>query len=198
MKSVKTSSSLNDFLNKEKTVYVQQGDSEQLLKEIPTGSIKVIITDPPHGDRIPYLELSEMWNSIICLDSNYEDELVVSNAKERGKDSQSYNEKLSSIFHRCARVLKKNGFMAILFNTRTECHWQNFRDLEAAVGLTYIGCYPSNYSAGSVLQDNRQGGLKSDYVLLYGKQISKENQGKAVAAFSNVKGWTTRYPKASD
>jgi hypothetical protein len=197
-KPVKISPVLNDFLDSKETVYLQQGDSEQLLKDIPTGSIKVILTDPPHGDRIPYLELSEMWNSIIGLDSNYEHELVVSNAKERGKDIRSYNEKLSSIFYQCARVLKKNGFMAILFNARSECYWQSLRELETATGLTYIGCYPNVYSAGSVLQDNRKGGLKSDYVLLYGKQNSEEKRLKTLAAFSDVKGWTTRYPKESN
>ena len=198
LKSVRTLPSLNDFLNKEEAVYLQQGDSEQLLKDIPTESIKVILTDPPHGDRIPYLELSEMWNSIIGLNSNYEDELVVSNAKERGKDIRSYNEKLTSIFFQCARVLRKDGFMAILFNARSEDHWQSLRELEAATGLSYIGCYPSGYSAGSVLQDNRKGGLKLDFVLLYGKQISEEKHLKTVAIFNDVKGWTTRYPRESD
>ncbi len=190
--------SLEEFQNKEEAVCVQQGDSEQFLKFIPTESIKVILTDPPHGDRIPYLELSEMWNSIIGLDSNYQEELVVSNAKERGKDIPTYNRKITSIFHQCARVLKKDGFLAILFNARTDCHWQCLSNLETTTELVYLGCYPSVYSAGSVLQDNRKGGLKTDYVLLYGKQINEKNRAKTVAAFSNVKGWTTRYPKESD
>ena len=193
-----TSVSLDDFLNKDETVCVQQGDAERLLKNIPSTSINVILTDPPHGDRIPYLELSEMWNSIIGFESNYEEELVVSNAKERGKDLQSYNEKLSSIFNQCARVLKKNGFLAIMFNARTVCYWQSLSELEKSTELEYIGCYPSAYSAGSVLQDNRKGGLKSDFVLLYGKQIGEKNRTKAIADFSQVKGWTTRYPKESD
>lgn len=188
--------SLDEFHNKEEAVCVQQGDAEQLLKNIPTESIKVILTDPPHGDRIPYLELSEMWNSIIGLNSNYEEELVVSNAKERGKDIPTYNRKLTAIFHQCARVLKKNGFLAILFNARTDCHWQCLSNLETTTELVYLGCYPSVYSAGSVLQDNRKGGLKTDFVLLYGKQINEKNRAKTIAAFSNVKGWTTRYPNS--
>ena len=190
--------SLNDFLNKEEAVCVQRGDAEQLLKNIPSTSINVILTDPPHGDRIPYLELSEMWNSIIGFESNYEEELVVSNAKERGKDTETYNKKLASIFYQCARVLKKNGFLAIMFNARTVCYWQSLSELEKSTELEYIGCYPSAYSAGSVLQDNRKGGLKSDFVLLYGKQIDEKNRTKTIADFSQVKGWTARYPKESD
>ncbi len=197
-KPVTISPSLNSLLNQHETVYVQQGDAAQLLTDVPTESIKVIITDPPHGDRIPYLELSEMWNSVLCFDSNYEDELVVSNAKGRGKDIRAYNEKLTSIFHQCARVLEKDGFLIIMFNARAAAYWQSLRQLEAATGLAYIGCYPSAYSAGSILQDNRKGGLKTDFVLLYGKQISEKNLEKTVATFSDVKGWTTRYPKESE
>ncbi len=195
LKSAIISTSLTDFLNKERTAYVQQGDSEQLLKDIPSSSINLILTDPPHGDRIPYLELSEMWNSIIGLDSNYEEELVVSNAKERGKNTETYNKKLASIFYQCARVLKKNGFLAIMFNARTDCYWQSLSELEKSTDLGYIGCYPSAYSAGSVLQDNRKGGLKSDFVLLYGKLIDEKKRTNVIADFSQVEGWTTRYPK---
>ncbi len=138
-----------------------------------------------------------MWNSILSLDSNYADELVVSNAKARGKDIQAYNKKLAVIFYQCARVLEKNGFLAIVFNTRSACHWQSLHELEAATGLSYIGCYPSAYSAGSILQDNRKGGLKTDFVLLYGKEISKKCRLQTVTTFGNVNGWTTRYPTES-
>ena len=191
------SMTLNDFLNKEETVFLQQGDSEKLLKDIPAESVKAILTDPPHGDRIPYLELSEMWNSILGLDSNYEEELVISNAKERGKDIHTYNNKLTSIFHQCVNVLKKNGLLAIMFNSRTNCHWQSLCELNEFPDLEYIGCYPCVYSAGSVLQDNRKGGLISDYVLLYGKQMNETNRSKTLAVLSNVKDWTTSYPSES-
>ena len=80
-KPVVLSPSLCSFINRHQPVCIQQGDSEILLKKIPTGTIRVVLTDPPHGDRIPYLELSEMWNGIIGLESNYEDELVVQTRK---------------------------------------------------------------------------------------------------------------------
>ena len=172
----------------------QQGDSEVLLKQIPTGTVKVILTDPPHGDRIPYLELSEMWNGIIGLESNYEDELVVSNAKERGKDVLAYKKKLASIFYECSRVLEKNGVLAFMFNTRSTHYWDSLRELETTSDLVYIGCYPIAYSAGSILQDNRKGGLKTDFVLLYGKSMRKEDRIRIIDAFRFINGWTTQHP----
>lgn len=189
------SPSLSCFMDAYQAAYVQQGDSEVLLKEIPTGTIRVVLTDPPHGDRIPYLELSEMWNGIIGLESNYEDELVVSNAKARGKDVFAYKKKLASIFHECSRVLEKDGVLAFMFNTRSTHYWDSLRELEATSGLIYLGCYPIAYSAGSILQDNRDGGLKKDFVLLYGKSVRKEDQTRIIDDFRVINGWTTQHPK---
>ena len=194
-KPVVISPSLSCFINKRQTACIQQGDSEVLLKEIPTGTIRVVLTDPPHGDRIPYLELSEMWNGIIGLESNYEDELVVSNAKERGKDVPAYNKKLASIFHECSRVLEKNGVLAVMFNARSTHYWDSLRELEEASDLVYLGCYPIAYSAGSILQDNRKGGLKTDFVLLYGKSMSEEYRIRIIDTFSITNEWTTRHPR---
>ena len=189
------SPSLGLFLQGKQTSYIHKGDSEILLKDIPTGTIKVVLTDPPHGDRIPYLELSEMWNGVIGLDSNYEEELVVSDAKERGKDLNAYNNKLSLIFHECSRVLKKNGLLAVIFNSRLKSYWNSLHELEAATSLTYLGCYPMEYSAGSVVQDNRKGGLKTDFVLLYGKDISEDYSAKILEIFGAIKEWSLDYPK---
>ena len=171
---------------------VCMGDSESLLKTVPCGSVKVVLTDPPHGDRIPYLELSEMWNSVIGFDSDYAEELVISNAKQRGKDVDAYNRKLASIFTECARVLADNGLMAVMFNAREKKHWESFRKLETNTGLEYIGRYLMEYSAGSVVQDNRKGSLKKDFVLLYGKNISKDHRNTIADKFNSISSWTTQ------
>ncbi len=189
------SPSLGFFLQGQEATFIHKGDSEILLKDIPTSTIKVILTDPPHGDRIPYLELSELWNGVIGLDSNYEEELVVSDAKERGKDLNAYNNKLSSIFHECSRVLKKNGLLAVIFNSRLKNYWNSLHELEEASSLAYLGCYPMEYSAGSVIQDNREGSLKTDFVLLYGKDISEDYRIKILEIFAALKEWSLEYPK---
>lgn len=182
------------FQETRKDVYLRIGDSESLLREMPGNSVKVVLTDPPHGDRIPYLELSEMWNSVLGFKPSFEDELVVSNAKLRGKGIPEYNKKFSAIFHDCARVLVTGGVLAVMFNARSSEHWTSLHALEEASGLEYIGCYPMEYSAGSVVQDNRKGGLKADYVLLYGKQTPLRLRENITKAFSAIAKWSTNYP----
>ena len=192
---VDLSQSLKHFLHRQEVAYIHKGDSELCLKDIPTCTVKVILTDPPHGDRIPYLELSEMWNGILGLDSDYGEELVVSNAKERGKDIHTYNKKLSSIFHECSRVLEENGLLAVIFNARSEDYWDSLHKLEEVSNLAYLGCYPMKYSARSVVQDNRKGSLKTDFVLLYGKNVSKEYRTDIVNTFSVINEWSPDYPR---
>lgn len=189
-KNVQIAEDLDVFLQRNCASYIAVGDSEYLLDGIPSNSVKVILTDPPHGDRIPYLELSEMWNSVIGLDSNYENELVVSNAAKRGKTVEAYNRKLSVIFEKCDKVLNHDGLMAIIFNARSKNHWRSLDDLEKSTSLKYIGSYPMEYSANSVVQDNRKGGLKTDYVLLYGKKLKN-----IAPLFKDLDGWSESYPK---
>lgn len=186
---------VNSVANGPSDAYVRVADAEKFLKDIPSNSVKAILTDPPHGDRIPYLELSEMWNSVLELHSEYSEELVVSNAKGRNKDIKSYNAKLSSIFSECDRVLENNGVLAIMYNARSGSHWESLNQLEASSGLTYLGCYPMNYSAGSVVQDNRKGGLKTDFVLVYGKANCLDQMTSVSSALSAVQGWSDEYPR---
>ncbi|MCB0082348.1 MAG: DNA adenine methylase [Caldilineaceae bacterium] len=164
------------------------GDSELLLQQLKTESVRLILTDPPHGDRIPYLELSEMWNSVLGFEASYAEELVVSDAKGRHKDLAQYNRKLAAIFGECARVLENNGVLAVMFNARSTDHWHSLHNLEAATGLNYLGSYPLAYSAGSVAQDTRKGGLKTDSVLIYGKNVSPQRRDDILHIIRSMRG----------
>ena len=38
---------------------------------MPANCVSLIVTDPPHSDRVPYLELSEFWNSLLGYDVSF-------------------------------------------------------------------------------------------------------------------------------
>ncbi len=199
--------SIPQLLNNDCNSLLQCGDSEKWLQEIPSQSIKLVLTDPPHGDRIPYLELSELWNCILGYQADYHNELVVSNAKERNKTIEKYNQKLSRILLQSIRVLVDNGVLAVMFNARTKNHWESLHTLDESKEVIYVGCYPMEYSAGSVVQDNRIGGLKYDYVLIYIKSTHKKASQEIVSRFKfffkkleprkhfcEIPGWLSEYP----
>jgi len=57
--------SINTLLENKKGASILNGNCIDIMQTIPEKSIKLICTNPPHSDRITYLELSEMFNSII-------------------------------------------------------------------------------------------------------------------------------------
>ena len=170
-------------------------DCRIAIKNIPSETISFVCTDPPHSDRVPYLELSEMWNSLLGYNVDFEREIVVSNAKERHKSKIIYNADMTEFFMETSRVLKKNGFIALYFNARDEESWQYLKSIEkTSESLKFVGCFPMVYSATSVVQDNRKGSMKNDFVIVYQKSM-KRNENKLPESFTSIPGWSSIFPE---
>lgn len=179
-----------DFYAKKAEIGIIYGSSKIELKKIPSESIKLIITDPPHSDRIPYLELSEMWNCILNKQAEFTEEIVVSNAKHRNKDKQNYLRDMREILKESSRILTKDGYFLLYFNAKDKNSWSFFESIEQQNSLIYIGSFPMEYSANSVVQDNRKGAMKYDYVLVFNHSKTE----KHLEIFNKIKGWTSNKP----
>lgn len=98
--------------------------------KLPKESIDAIITDPPYGSNVQYLELSHfwyMWNKDMYDKAKigYPLEAVV-NRKQNFKNSknyQIYEDNLFGVFAECNRVLKQNGRMVMTFNNKDINSW---------------------------------------------------------------------------
>ncbi len=145
-------------------------DNALVLSQLEEGSISLIITDPPHADRIPYLELSEMWNALLNLKPKFQQEIVISNAKSRHKNRSGFIRDMRLQMAHYARILKPGGFLAMLYNSSDGSDWEFLKASSTAdLDLHLCGSLPANYSATSVVQDNRKGGMKSDHIIVFRK-----------------------------
>ena len=180
----------------DKNAWLINSDCRITLRQMPSEIVTFVCTDPPHSDRMPYLELSELWNSLLGYSSEFEKEIVVSDAKERGKSKEKYNSDMVEFFIEVTRVLKPNGYIALYFNARDAESWQFLRDVEFKTKLLkFIGCFPMVYSATSVIQDNRKGAMKSDYIIIYQK-TGNNLDDHSLVDFTNIPGWTFHFPNA--
>ena len=192
------SNDLSSVNNSDYYAWLVNSDCRSALKKIPSDTISFVVADPPHSDRIPYLELSELWNSLLGHSVNFENEIVVSNAKERNKSKAIYNLEMTEFFMETSRVLKANGYIAIYFNARDKESWQYLKDIEKTSGiLKFLGAFPMAYSATSVIQDNRKGAMKNDYVLIYQKRLANEEPQKSIT-FERIPEWSAELPKFSE
>ena len=167
------------------------GDCLNLLPQLPDNSVDLVITDPPHGDRIPYLELSEIWNVILGEEPPFEPEIVVSNAKERFKKQLGYTQAMSAFLEIASRKLRENGCLVLFFNARTEASWTFLSRFSASAntaGMMYCGCFPLVYSAASVVQDNRHGALRTDFVLVFSRSAA------VGLSLADIPGWMFNLP----
>lgn len=182
---------LGELLSGDADCSIVTGDSIRVLSELPDCTADLILTDPPHSDRAPYLELSELWNAVLGLEPELSEEIVVSNAKERNKSINDYNNRMKQVAGLVAQKLHKNGSIALQFNARDRMSWEFFRDFEVSLqgsGITFRGTFPLVYSAQSVVQDNRRGALTTDYVLLFASARTR------LEPFVTLPGWTFELP----
>lgn len=169
-------------------VVIDSKNASQWLEGLPDGSVSLVVTDPPHGDRIPYLELSELWNAALDLQCDFENELIVSNAPERNKGVDEYFESLRAIFGTLERKLTPTGHIALMYNSTSADDWQSIQALIDSVGLKVDGVLSADYSVGSLVQDNRAGALKSDVVVIISRQSHRVSQNALAIIDNNLSG----------
>ena len=190
-KVIPFSTDTNSVITGSSDIGIVLGNSINILKTIPPKRIKLIITDPPHSDRIPYLELSEMWNCILNKESDFSQEIVVSNAKERNKNKKEYLNSMRQILIESSRILHDDGYLLLYFNARDKHSWDFFSVINTKTDLEFIGAFPMEYSANSVVQDNRKGAMKTDYVLVFKHKNGLNN----LDSLEQIPGWIQELPK---
>jgi len=188
----------SDVLRRQANVALCCDDTLNALRGLPDNSVDLIVTDPPHSDRVPYLELSEIWNAILGYSVDFRKEIVVSNAKERRKGLAKYNQSMKEFVALAGRVLKWGRFMVILFNARDPLSWEYLRALSDDRGesaLEYRGHFPISYSARSVVQDSRKGSLKTDLALVFQKLGGTSAGAHLLREVRCIGGWLDTLPK---
>lgn len=185
---------IDNFIEAKADCAILQKSACDTLRALPDHSVSLILTDPPHGDRIPYLELSELWNAILNKEVMFHEEIVVSNARNRDKSKDFYSQSMALVFQEASRVIKPEGFLVVLFNARDKNSWKALQDLDSETNeWRYQGSFPLKYSANSVVQDNRAGSLKTDFALIYSKLPDFDSATK-LNDINQLPGWSNEFP----
>ena len=144
---------------------VIKGSATSLIS-IKDESIDYIYTDPPYGSKIPYLDLSIMWNEWLDLsvtDEDYRFEAI--EGGEAKKTKQEYSSLLTQSISEMARVLKYDRWMSFVFAHKDPGYWHLIVEAAEAVGFEY---------AGAVKQNNGQTSFKkrqNPFTVLSGQLI---------------------------
>ena len=132
------------FINKDtiEDIIIKKGTATN-LRWLPKESIDYIYTDPPYGNKIPYLDLSIMWNAWLDLpvsDDDYNMEAI--QGGEHQKSKQDYNELIRQSIKEMYRVLKFDRWLSFVFAHKDPEFWHLIVDSAENCGFEYIGAVP--------------------------------------------------------
>ena len=144
-------------------------------------SIDYIYTDPPYGNKIPYLDLSVMWNSWLDLEVTEEDyQLEAIEGGELDKTSDEYFDLLYQSMKEMYRVLKFDRWISFVFAHKNPKYWHFIIETAQKLGFEY---------AGSVQQPNGQTSYKKrtmSYSVLAGQLIINFRKVKTPQAIQKI------------
>jgi 16S rRNA G966 N2-methylase RsmD len=154
-------------------INAQTIDRLQILKGTATDlsflkneSVDYIYTDPPYGKKIPYLDLSVMWNGWLDLPVTEEDyALEAIEGGEHDKTKMEYNSLIAKSIEEMYRVLKFDRWMSFVFAHKDPEFWHLIIDTAERCGFEY---------AGAVKQSNGQSSFKkrqNPFTVLSGQLI---------------------------
>jgi DNA modification methylase len=113
------------------------------LRFLQRESVDYIYTDPPYGKKIPYLDLSAMWNAWLDLEvteEDYRQEAI--EGGEQQKSKEEYNDLIAQSIKEMYRVLKFDRWMSFVFAHKDPEFWHLIIDTAESCGFEYIGAVP--------------------------------------------------------
>jgi 16S rRNA G966 N2-methylase RsmD len=136
------------------------------LQNIKNETVDYIYTDPPYGKKIPYLDLSTMWNAWLDLkvtEQDFEDEAI--EGGEHNKTKDEYNNLMAESITEMYRVLKYDRWLSFVFAHKDPEFWHLIVETAERCGFEY---------AGAVKQGNGQTSFKkrqNPFTVLAGQLI---------------------------
>ena len=113
------------------------------LSFLQNESVDYIYTDPPYGKKIPYLDLSIMWNSWLDFEVTEEDyNLEAIEGGEHNKTKNDYNNLISKSIQEMYRVLKFDRWLSFVFAHKDPEFWHLIIETSEKCGFEYAGAVP--------------------------------------------------------
>lgn len=166
-KKISTGSELNYGI-------VDIADVNDFIKE---NSVDFILTDPPYGGLVQYMDLSLVW--LVWLkkyDARFEPDATGEITYKKGITTRNaYKQKLVRAFQNMYRVLKPDHYMVVTFHNQDIKEWNDFVSAIRQAGFTFEKVtHQYNKRSGESNVSNPYGTTGSDFYIRCKKQQPEE------------------------
>ena len=155
------------------------------LGHIEDASIDVVVMDPPYYDNVMYAELADFFYVWLKRTAGHvfpelfrrrltdkENEAVANPARFKGKKGAralaglDYQDRMAAIFRECARVLKPDGIMTLMFTHKATGAWDALTTGLMEAGFQITASWPINTEAAGSLHIKDKAAAKSTIFLV--------------------------------
>lgn len=144
------------------------------LRFINNETVDYIYTDPPYGKKIPYLDLSTMWNGWLDLEvtaQDFEQEAIEGGDHQKSKDK--YNELMVQSIQEMYRVLKFDRWMSFVFAHKDPEFWHLIIETAEKCGFEYAGAVPQKNGQTSFKKRQHPFTVLSGQLIINFKKVRK-------------------------
>lgn len=189
-----SANSLNLFeFNKYNNNYtILKNDAKNL--QIESESVDYVFTDPPYGDAVPYFEQSIIWNTWLKLTPDYENEIVITDSKERNKGINEFESDILLAFQEIRRVLKPDGYFSLTYHSLSGLEWRAITNSCIKSGFEMVDFEWLVQKSFTPRQINRLKSVKGDVLVTFQKvpsiqaKIKSENELKELFV-NKIENW---------
>lgn len=133
------------------------------LPQLPDKSVDYVFVDPPFGGNINYSEVNFLWESWLKVFTQTEEEAIINNVQ--GKGTNEYRDLLSHAFKEINRVLKKKGWLTIVFHNSSADVWRALQEAIENAGFSIRGTQTFDKKHGTFKQFVSKNAVGYDLVL---------------------------------
>ena len=116
----------DDFLVRPGSAYVVTGDGGRT--DIPDGSVKFVVTDPPYVDNVHYSELADFfhaWLRSIVPYHGYPTGVTTRDLREvQNAGAEEFRAMVADVWRECARVMSDDGILVFSFHQSQTSGWE--------------------------------------------------------------------------
>ena len=180
------------------TITCKSGDS---LDHIEDSSVDAVVIDPPYYDNVMYAELADfvyVWlkrtGGLVFPElfrrnlTDKESEAVANPAQHQSTENatakelagKAYQERMSSIFTECKRVLKADGILILMFTHKATGAWDAIATGLMDAGFTITATWPINTEAAASLHIRNKAAAKSTIFIVCRKRQNKKSNDEHI------------------
>ena len=166
---------------------------------LPDNSVDAIITDPPYGSNVQYLELSHFWypwnKDLYDRYPVFELEAVANRKKgfKGAKDQYVYEANLYPVFLHSYKCLKQNRYMTLTFNNKDMSSWLALLFSIFKTGFCFDNLYfqdgVKNYK--QTAHTKAEGSPYGDFIYVF----KKETEPHPIKEYNDEKSFTSDLDK---